>query len=576
MSKNLSTKQIENVEVKYGSDVQLLTDWVDTTNFVAVAGRGTAKSTIIIARRSFRCVELMPGAPLAIVADTYTNLVNNIMPAVQNGWRIRGLIEGVHYVKGVRPPESWRQKCSVIVLDYKNVYSFYNGSVLFLGSLDSPSLLAGKSVAHLFFDEAKYAADARAARVMPILRGDAITYGRCYLYGGVTITTDMPDVTEGEYDWFFRYAAEMDPERIIKIVQTAAILNNYMIKLLRANSAQHPDTAKISRLEKKVARYESALHKLRKGQTFFANLSSFANVDILTLDYARRLLSGGLELHEFLKSVLGMRPGVKKSARFYVMFDEIHKYTDGTISGEAAFHSGEIRRLDPTRPLDGGLDFGNMNSFVIAQPDGKYYRIHKNLYVIPPESLRELADQFITFFSAHENKTLYLFYDRAGNNGQRTGEDKAGQIKDFIERDAAGNRTGWTVILMSRKQGIIHQDSEYNFMLEFMGEKNPALPLLRVDALNCSEMISSIEGARQEVRYRGTVKVVAKVKKSEKLEAKKLPRLSTNFSDAFKYLMMRRTWINAIKPKATTASSADAMADQWAARHLTNHPPGDL
>lgn len=92
----------------------------------------------------------------------------------------------------------------------------------------------------IFFDEAKYAADARAARVMPILRGDAITYGRCHLYGGVTITTDMPDVTEGEYDWFFRYAAEMDPERIIKIVQTAAILNNYMIKLLRANSAQHP------------------------------------------------------------------------------------------------------------------------------------------------------------------------------------------------------------------------------------------------------------------------------------------------------------------------------------------------
>lgn len=129
---------------------------------------------------------------------------------------------------------------------------------------------------------------------------------------------------------------------------------------------------------------------------------------------------------------------------------------------------------------------------------------------------------------------------------------------------------------MSRKQGIIHQDSEYNFMLEFMGEKNPALPLLRVDALNCPEMISSIEGARQEIRYRGTVKVVAKVKKSEKLEAKKLPRLSTNFSDAFKYLMMRRTWINAIKPKATTASSADAMAEQWAARHLTNHPPGDL
>ena len=46
-----------------------------------------------------KCVRLMPSAPIAIVADTYSNLVNNIMPAVQNGWKIDDLIEGVHYVK---------------------------------------------------------------------------------------------------------------------------------------------------------------------------------------------------------------------------------------------------------------------------------------------------------------------------------------------------------------------------------------------------------------------------------------------------------------------------------------------
>lgn len=568
MSKNLPTKQTDDIDVKFGSDVQILTDWVDTTNFIAVAGRGTSKSTIIIARRSFNCVLLMPGAPLAIVADTYTNLVNNIMPAVQNGWRLRGLIEGVHYIKGKRPPKSWSDKCSVIVDDYKYVYSFWNGSVIFLGSLDSPSLTAGKSVAHLFFDEAKYAADARAARVLPILRGDAITYGHCHLYGGVTITTDMPDVTEGEYDWFFRYAAEMDPDRIIKIIQAADIRNKYLAKLVRANESQRPDAAKIARLERKVAYYDNALSKLRKGQTFFVNLSSFANIDILTVDYARRLLSGGLELHEFLKSVVGMRPGVKKSARFYVLFDERHKYTDGTTSGEAAFHSGELRRLDPSRPIEGGLDFGNMNSFIIAQPDGQYYRIHKNLYVIPPESLRELADQFLEFFSPHENKTLYLFYDRAGNASQRQKEDKAGKIKEAIERDAAGNRTGWTVVLMSRGQGNINQDAEYNFMLELMGERNPALPLLRVDAQNCAEMVSSIEGARQIIKYRGEVKIVAKEKKTEKLEPKKLPRLSTNFSDAFKYLMMRRAWVNATRPASTSPSSADTVAEEWARRNL--------
>jgi len=559
----MKKNEAPDVPVKFGSDALIFCDWIDTTNFVSIGGRGVAKSTVILARRSERCVRLMPGAPLAIVANTYSNLVDNIMPAVQNGWKINGLIEGVHYIKGKRPPEEWRRRCSVIVDDYRHVYSFWNGSVLFLGSLDNPSLLAGKSVAHLLFDETKYASDAKAARVMPILRGDAITYGRCHLYGGVTITTDMPDVTEGEYDWFFRYASEMNPERIIKIIQAASELNRLNIKLLKLNRAGTPDVKKIARLEKKIAYYEEGLLKLRKGQTFFMNISSFVNIDILTVDYAKRLYNGALELHEFLKSVFGMRPGVRRDARFYVLFSDKHKYYDGTRSGEAAFSSDELRFLDPTRPIDGGMDFGNMLSFVIAQPDGQFYRVHKNLYTLPPESIRQLADQFLTFFKNHQKKVLYLYYDRAGNNNQWQNEDQAGKIKAAIEKDEEGRRTGWTVVLMSRKQGIIRHGAEFNFMHELMGGKNKHLPLLMVDALNCTEMISSIELAKAEVKHRGDVKIVAKVKKSEKLPAPKLPRLSTNFSDAFKYLLMRREWIKAVSVAASSAPAADALAEQW-------------
>ena len=559
-----------DVPVKFGSDALIFCDWIDTTNFVSIGGRGVAKSTVILARRSERCVRLMPGAPLAIVANTYSNLVDNIMPAVQNGWKLNGLIEGVHYIKGKRPPEEWRRRCSVIVDDYRHVYSFWNGSVLFLGSLDNPSLLAGKSVAHLLFDETKYASDAKAARVMPILRGDAITYGRSHLYGGVTITTDMPDVTEGEYDWFFRYASEMNPERIIKIVQAASELNRLNIKLLKLNRAATPDVRKIARLEKKIDYYEEGLLKLRKGQTFFMNISSFVNIDILTVDYAKRLYNGALELHEFLKSVLGMRPGVRRDARFYVLFSDKHKYYDGTASGVAAFSSDELRFLDPTRPIDGGMDFGNMLSFVIGQQDGQYYRVHKNFYELPPGWFRELADQFLAFFARHQCKTLNLYYDRAGNNFEKQGEDYATKIKEAIEKDGTGRRTGWTVILKSRKQSILRQNAEFDFMHEFMRGENKNLPALLVDALNCPEMICSIEGAKSVVKYRGSVKIVAKVKKTEKLEIKKLPRLSTNFSDAFKYLLMRREWIKAISVAGSSAPGADALAEQWMAERFSS------
>lgn len=566
MGRNSLKTQIEQeADTRYGSYAARLCDWVDTTNMVIIGGRGMAKSTVIMASRSERCVRLMPGAPVAIVANTYANLVDNIMPAVQNGWRLLGLIEGMHYIKGRRPPEEWRRRCSVIVDDYRHVYSFWNGSVIFLGSLDNPSLLAGKSVAHLLFDEAKFASPVKAARVMPILRGDAIRYGSCHLYGGVTVTTDMPDITEGEHDWFFRYASEMDPERIEVIAQAAEARNDALLALYREQRRTPPDAKKIAKLEKKLDYWDRGLAKLRKRQTMFANISSFANIDVLTLDYARRMLQGGLELHEFHKSIMGMRPGVRRDARFYVHFGEKHKYRDGTRSGEAAFSCSELRRLDLDMPLEGGMDFGNMLSLVIAQRRGEEYCVHRNFYTLPPDSYRELADRFLGFFADHRVRSLLLYYDRAGNNMRAQREDQASKIKRAIEFDAEGNRTGWNVRLMSRNQKTIYQDEEYDFMLEMLGETNPRLPKVRVDALGCPEMISSIELAKAEIKYRGDRRVVGKVKKSEKLALRKLPKLSTNFSDAFKYLLMRAPWIEASKarPSSSSGSGGGESAAKW-------------
>lgn len=95
------------------------------------------------------------------------------------------------------------------------------------------------------------------------------------------------------------------------------------------------------------------------------------------------------------------------------------------------------------------------------------------------------------FLPEPEYKELDLYYDRAGNNFEKQKEDYAGKIKDAIEKDGSGNRTGWIVNLKSRKQAVIRQDAEYDFMQELMGGTNKNLPILLVDALNCKEMVSS-------------------------------------------------------------------------------------
>ena len=173
----------------------------------------------------------------------------------------------------------------------------------------------------------------------------------------------------------------------------------------------------------------------------------------------------------------------------------------------------------------------------------------KELYTLPPNSIRELADKFIEYFKPHEHKVLNLYYDRAGNNYQKTGQDQAGQIKKAIEKNAKGQRTGWKVILRCIGQGNIHSNTEYNLMIDLLSETNPLLPKVRIDQFNCRCLKSSIELAPTKVVNRNNRKMVVKDKRSEGLPIHKLPSQSTNFSDAFKYLLCRKKWLKVSKAK---------------------------
>ncbi len=44
----MKANKIPEMPVKFGSDALVFCDWIDTTNFIAIGGRGVAKSTVII------------------------------------------------------------------------------------------------------------------------------------------------------------------------------------------------------------------------------------------------------------------------------------------------------------------------------------------------------------------------------------------------------------------------------------------------------------------------------------------------------------------------------------------------
>lgn len=554
-------------EIRYANWIKMIIDLVKPKNLVFIGGRGTAKSTDIIAERSIDVCYDMPRAPFAFVADTYVNLMTNIVPGVLLGWERKKWLEfdneigHGHYVVDKPPPDHWPLPY-IKTFNYKHTISTFLGNKFFLLSLDRASISAGISVVHHFIDECKFAREDRVSKLFPTLRGDALLYGNSHYFMGQTFCTDMPNPNSGDHDWILRLEKNMNKEQIVKIIQTALVVNEINIELINARKNELISSKKVRNIERKLELWSNRLKKVRQGSTFFYIVSSFANADILTLNYFKNLFET-LAFEEFKSSVLSIKATLEKGARFYGNLNPRHFYYDGYdytyydqfgLMDNITQTSRGLKYIKHDQILEAGFDAGNMMSLVIGQEQGNVYRVLKGIYIITPHWIRELANKFIEFFSTHKRKTLHLYYDRAANQYSKAKQDFANKLKKAIEMDEQSVRTGWTVILMSVGQPNITHSEEFDLMNELMSGRNKYLPDLLIDAHECKELKSSLELAPVEKDSRGNIK---KIKSSEKLAAHRLPSESTNFSDAFKYLLCRKKYLNIVKHRKTFHNLSD-------------------
>jgi len=542
-----------DADIKYSNWISTLIDIIKPTNLYLYGGRGTAKSTEILAKRSIDVIYDMPRASFAFVSDTYVNLMTNIIPAILLGWESRmKFFEKYHFVVDEAPPDHWK-KPLVKTFSYKHTISTFNGCKFFLTSLDRPSSNAGISVVHHFGDESKYLQWDKLSKLFPTLRGDYALYGHSHYFMGQTFCSDMADPTVGESDWMLRMEKNMDKKQITQIIQCAMILNEINLELYHARQ-KNEDPLKIENITRNQTRWMDRLRKIRTDSTFFYIVSSFANADILTLKYFENLLAT-LTFEEFKTSVLSIRKTLEKGARFYGALADKHFYIDGYnydyydkfgIRDNISQSSAGLRYIHPDKSIEAGFDAGNMMSLVIGQQQGDIYRVLKGIYTINPESIRELGDKFIQFFSTHKRKVLHLYHDRSTNAYRKIGRDIATQLKHDIEYDRHDKRTGWLVQLMSIGQGNITHSDEFNIMNIMMGEKDKRLPKLLIDKFECRELKSQLEITPVAKTAKGEI---MKVKKGDKLPPSRLAMESTNFCDAFKYLICRPTWLTMARQK---------------------------
>ena len=142
-----------------------------------------------------------------------------------------------------------------------------------------------------------------------------------------------------------------------------------------------------------------------------------------------------------------------------------------------------------------------------------------------------------------------MYYDRSGNQYESSGRDWATELKNHIEFDENGKKTGWKVTLMSKEQATIYQAEEHFFMKQVLQETVKGLPKLKIDQFQCKELKSSMELAKIKLHTdpKTMKKTIKKDKSSEKLSLAKLPMQSTNMSDAGKYLFYRKQWAKLVK-----------------------------
>jgi len=533
-------------------------NWVDATIFLIspknlrlIAGRAMAKTSSIIAKRSQDIIFDMPKSYQVIVSDTYINCLKNIVPTLLEGWNRNGWREGIHYVTDRRPPSHFKLPYKPVET-YKHTISLFNGCFFNLGSLDQPGGLAGGSYQHMYGDEARLLKSEKLKKLTPAIRGEYTMFGNSVYYRGTTFTTDMPNIIDGDDDWIMQDEKNMNLDQVKLALEVGMVLHEIKREIISCK--QVGDYEAMEALKPNLVRWTERWIRVRKDLTFFYVVSSLANVDILTEGYFADSLKA-LGIEEFKSAILSLKINLKKGEKFYGNLGEHHFYDDGVLTeyynrfnltDEIEESSLALRYIDHNAKLECGVDFGDMCSVVTAQPRGNYLYCLKEFYTLAPENEIQLGKKFRVFYKHHKMKVLDMYYDRSGNQNSKTKRDWANALKTAIEFEN-GVSTGWTVNLMSLNQATIYQDEEFAFAKALMGETTATLIKLKIDKFQCKCLKSSLELTKIKIKIdaKGS-RTLHKDKSSESLPILLRPMYSTNFSDAFKYLIYRRSFVDQV------------------------------
>ena len=432
----------------YFNKIQQRVMYIGAKTTVVVAGRRTGKTYGMGAPFAYRNMQRMPGSTGGIVVPTFRHGLTNTLPGLFSCWKAMGLIEGIHYVVGKKPPKGFGE-ARIEPREYEHVISFYNGSKAVLISQDIAGSSNSLTLDWLLIDEAKFINFEKLKdETLPANGGIKAYFGKHSYHHSIMIMSDMPVGSKGS--WFLNYREKMN-EELIACIETLVNREFQMKERVRALRAAGEEVP--SYLKYHLRSNNRLLNQLRSVAVLYVEVSTIENLEVVGVNYIKDM-KRDLPPLVFRTSILCQRIGILQDG-FYNSMTERHKYHDANNEYLASLGYGKTekeyqkllnsqadRDVDPDQPICIGMDYNaNINWIVAGQEcKGRLNVIH-SFYVKFERKIPALVDDFCTYYRNHRRKQVIFYYDSTalGSNYAVNKDD----FKKVIEREFISH--GWKI-----------------------------------------------------------------------------------------------------------------------------------
>lgn len=459
---------------------------------IARMGRATGKTEGPGALFTAHNATTMPRSLGGLVSVTYDKLITPIVPKLIKSWEKLGYYQDHHFwVRKFAPPHLRREKPYLPVQDAKHFIHWWNGSGQVMISLDRLGISNAYDLDYIYADEAKLFDYDKFREVILANRGNAEHFGHLAEHHSMLITTDLPKGTKGQ--WLFEYDKQMDKEQIELIMRIERQLYTLQDKFEKATKKQKVKIARIIRT------FEAELNELRRDAVYILEASTLDNVHALGIDTIADFYRN-LSETDYTLSVLNEMTNAAEIGFYPALDEDHHGYTsyDYDYVSEQEIGAQRDCRWDsdilPNEPLDIAFDHNAaINSLVTGQEQGNIYRFLNSQYVLHPQRLKHLLDNWCTYYQHHKEKTVYYYFDHTSIPDDASRDlPYSDEIIQYLR-----NRK-WNVKECYIGQQPRHK-ARYEFWGDILNESDDRLPKFRYNKSNALSWKEAAEGVG--IRY---------------------------------------------------------------------------